>query len=152
MEQKQFFESAVDTLEILVSALGAGLAAWGIINLLEAYEVEAAKKKIALDYQNRIIELEMILQRISDDYAADKIPFEQYYALCTEYETEQNELLEALYGLDAEIAAQKRKAVNQILDAGSLTLIAPIIQKPDDVQYALDYADEKRRAYGAMPV
>ena len=33
----QFFTSAVDTLQTLVVALGAGLAVWGVINLLEGY-------------------------------------------------------------------------------------------------------------------
>ena len=33
----QFFSSAIDTLKILVIALGAGLGAWGVINLLEGY-------------------------------------------------------------------------------------------------------------------
>ena len=32
-----FFTSAVDTLKLLVIALGAGLAVWGVINLLEGY-------------------------------------------------------------------------------------------------------------------
>ena len=32
-----FFTSAVDTLQTLVVALGAGLAVWGMINLLEGY-------------------------------------------------------------------------------------------------------------------
>ena len=32
-----FFTSAIDTLQILVVALGAGLGAWGVINLLEEY-------------------------------------------------------------------------------------------------------------------
>ena len=31
-----FFASAIDTLKILVIALGAGLA-WGVVNLLEGY-------------------------------------------------------------------------------------------------------------------
>lgn len=33
----QFFTSAVDTLQTLVIALGAGLCVWGGINLLEGY-------------------------------------------------------------------------------------------------------------------
>lgn len=33
----EFFSSAVDTLKLLVIALGAGLAVWGVINLLEGY-------------------------------------------------------------------------------------------------------------------
>ena len=32
-----FFTSAIGTLKILVIALGAGLGAWGVINLLEGY-------------------------------------------------------------------------------------------------------------------
>lgn len=32
-----FFNSAVDVLQTLVIALGAGLAIWGAINLLEGY-------------------------------------------------------------------------------------------------------------------
>lgn len=32
-----FFTSAIDTLKILVIALGAGLGAWGVVNLLEGY-------------------------------------------------------------------------------------------------------------------
>ena len=30
-----FFTSAIDTLKVLVIALGAGLGVWGVINLLE---------------------------------------------------------------------------------------------------------------------
>ena len=33
----EFFSNAIDTLKILVIALGAGLGAWGVINLLEGY-------------------------------------------------------------------------------------------------------------------
>lgn len=33
----QFFASAVTTLQTLVMALGAGLAVWGVVNLLEGY-------------------------------------------------------------------------------------------------------------------
>jgi len=32
-----FFQSAITTLQTLVVALGAGLGAWGVINLLEGY-------------------------------------------------------------------------------------------------------------------
>ena len=32
-----FFASAIHTLKMLVIALGAGLGAWGVINLLEGY-------------------------------------------------------------------------------------------------------------------
>ena len=33
----EFFNSAVGVLQTLVIALGAGLAIWGVINLLEGY-------------------------------------------------------------------------------------------------------------------
>ena len=33
----EFFNSAVDVLQTLVIALGAGLGIWGVINLLEGY-------------------------------------------------------------------------------------------------------------------
>ena len=33
----KFFNQAIDILKILVMALGAGLAVWGVINLLEGY-------------------------------------------------------------------------------------------------------------------
>lgn len=33
----EFFASAIDTLKILVIALGAGLGGWGVIDLLEGY-------------------------------------------------------------------------------------------------------------------
>ena len=33
----EFFNQAIDILKIQVMALGAGLAVWGVINLLEGY-------------------------------------------------------------------------------------------------------------------
>ena len=33
----EFFNQAIDILKILVMALGAGLAVWGVFNLLEGY-------------------------------------------------------------------------------------------------------------------
>ena len=33
----EFFNQEIDILKILVMALGAGLAVWGVINLLEGY-------------------------------------------------------------------------------------------------------------------
>ena len=40
-----FFASAIDTLKILVIALGAGLGAWGVINLLEGYGMTIREPK-----------------------------------------------------------------------------------------------------------
>ena len=33
----EFFNSAIEVLQTLVVALGAGLCVWGVINLLEGY-------------------------------------------------------------------------------------------------------------------
>lgn len=33
----EFFTQAVDVLKVLVMAVGAGLGAWGVINLMEEY-------------------------------------------------------------------------------------------------------------------
>ena len=33
----EFFSNAIETLQTLVVALGAGLAVWGVVNLLEGY-------------------------------------------------------------------------------------------------------------------
>ena len=33
----EFFNQSIDILNVLVMALGAGLAVWGVINLLEGY-------------------------------------------------------------------------------------------------------------------
>ena len=33
----EFFNSAIDVLKVLVMALGAGLAVWGVVNLMEGY-------------------------------------------------------------------------------------------------------------------
>ncbi|RGG56552.1 conjugal transfer protein [Ruminococcus sp. AM29-19LB] len=43
----EFFNQAIDILKILVMALGAGLAVWGVINLLEGYgsDTPAAKSQ-----------------------------------------------------------------------------------------------------------
>ena len=42
-----FFSSAIDTLQTLVVAIGAGLAVWGAVNLLEGYGADnpAAKSQ-----------------------------------------------------------------------------------------------------------
>jgi hypothetical protein len=33
----EFFTAAIETLKVLVIALGAGLGVWGMVNLLEGY-------------------------------------------------------------------------------------------------------------------
>lgn len=41
----EFFASAVDTLKVLVMAIGCGLSAWGIVNLLEGYGADNPASK-----------------------------------------------------------------------------------------------------------
>lgn len=52
-----FFASAIDTLKILVIALGAGLGAWGVVNLLEGYgmitQVQTHKGNKEADHKHR---------------------------------------------------------------------------------------------------
>lgn len=43
----EFFASAVDTLKVLVMAIGCGLGAWGIVNLLEGYGADNPASKAA---------------------------------------------------------------------------------------------------------
>ena len=43
----EFFNQAIDILKILVMALGAGLAVWGVINLLEGYGSDNPAAKAA---------------------------------------------------------------------------------------------------------
>ena len=38
----EFFVEAINMLSVLVVALGAGLAVWGVINLLEGYGNDSA--------------------------------------------------------------------------------------------------------------
>lgn len=40
-----FFQSAIGVLQTLVTAIGAGLAVWGVINLLEGYGNDNAGAK-----------------------------------------------------------------------------------------------------------
>ena len=51
----QFFASAVTTLQTLVVALGAGLAVWGVVNLLEGYGSDnaAANAHVTLRSSNK---------------------------------------------------------------------------------------------------
>ncbi len=42
-----FFSSAIDTLQTLVIALGAGLGVWGVVNLLEGYGSDNHSKRFS---------------------------------------------------------------------------------------------------------
>ena len=43
----EFFTQAVNVLKILVMAVGAGLGAWGVINLMEGYGNDNPGAKIS---------------------------------------------------------------------------------------------------------
>ncbi len=45
----EFFASAVETLKVLVIAIGAGLGAWGIVNLLEGYVTDTPTAMLMFD-------------------------------------------------------------------------------------------------------
>ena len=62
----EFFNSAIDILKILVMALGAGLAVWGVINLLEGYGSDnpAAKSQgIKQAYPSAVRPVQLTLTR-----------------------------------------------------------------------------------------
>ena len=40
----EFFTQAVDVLKVLVMAVGAGLGAWGVINLMEGYAIDGWRR------------------------------------------------------------------------------------------------------------
>ena len=46
----QFFSSAIDTLQTLVVALGAGLGVWGVVNLLEGYGSDNPGSNTDMEY------------------------------------------------------------------------------------------------------
>ena len=146
------FSSETEVLTTLVGALGAGLGAWGTINLLEAYKRNAEKDEITAEYRSRINELDLLLQGLFEDKATGKITAAQYQAKCAEYDAEMDTLFEALHDLDKDIAAQKRHGMEQLLTGGRLALFAPFAGSPEDRQFALDYTDKKHRANGEMPV
>ena len=51
----EFFNQAIDILKILVMALGAGLAVWGVINLLEGYGSDNPAANAHVRYSNKKI-------------------------------------------------------------------------------------------------
>ena len=59
----EFFTSAIDTLQTLVVALGAGLGVWGVVNLLEGY------RDMKADYERQAASLSDILARLTAERA-----------------------------------------------------------------------------------
>ena len=53
----EFFNSAIEVLQTLVVALGAGLGVWGAINLLEGYGNDNPGSNIALPHSSTIVPL-----------------------------------------------------------------------------------------------
>ena len=49
-----FFASAINTLQTLVVALGAGLGVWGAINLLEGYGNDNPSAKAQMAHTNNL--------------------------------------------------------------------------------------------------
>lgn len=119
------FGEAVETLSTLTAALGGGLAAWGIINLLEAYDDAAAAKEVKEQYRRRMERIDLSLQGLFADKAAGKITAAQYKSQCAVYDAELDELIDAISEVDAEIAARKRQGLTQIMGGASLAALGP---------------------------
>lgn len=49
-----FFSSAIDTLKLLVIAIGAGIGVWGVINLLEGYAMKTPAPMLMYDREAKI--------------------------------------------------------------------------------------------------
>ena len=135
----EFWDEAVETLEILVSGLGAGLAAWGVINLIESYGDKAAYDEIAEDYRQRIKEVDLQLQQLFVDKATGRITPAQYNADCAVYDDEMDELREALHQLEREAEARKWRSVAQIMQGASLAAIAPCLLDADGSPVAEEF-------------
>ena len=69
----EFFNQAIDILKILVMALGAGLAVWGVINLLEGYGSDNPKilildePTVGLD-PKQIIEIRTLIRKLGKNH------------------------------------------------------------------------------------
>lgn len=123
----EFWDEAIETLQILVTRLGAGLAVWGVINLIESYEDKSAYDETAEDYRQRIKEVDLQLQQLFEDKATGRITPAQYKADCVVYDDEMDELREALRDLEREAEARKRRSMAQIIQGANLAAIAPFI-------------------------
>lgn len=82
----EFINQAVTVLQTLVVALGAGLAVWGVVNLMEGYG--NANDRIALVKECGFF--------CADDYfdfnACEDCPAKDYCDRYTDYKEDQNEL------------------------------------------------------------
>ena len=75
----EFFNQAIDILKILVMALGAGLAVWGVINLLEGYGSDnpAAKSQLMCDKvtHKKLIDSNLLFRKISRNLLSKMIQY-----------------------------------------------------------------------------
>ena len=151
MEQMNY-SNAAQILSTLVYGLGAGLGTWGIINLLDGYKREADIEQLTAEYRSRITEIDEIIMQLIDDKNCGRITIAEYKTKCAKYDAEMDECLEAIADLKAEIAAQKRQGLEQILTGGRIALISSFVGSPEDMQFALDYIDKRQQENKAMPV
>ncbi len=119
------YEKAIDTLSILIEGMGAGIAAWGVINLIEAYNDETAKKEVAGEYRRRISKINSRVQRLTRSRDTGKISNTRYQRRLARYETEQTALLTELAGWGAEIEARKKEGLQQIVRGAAFAGTAP---------------------------
>ena len=62
-----FFNSAVDVLQTLVVALGAGLGIWGVINLIYTYAFECGSYSSTLIVKNLFTKIDLTDRWFSSD-------------------------------------------------------------------------------------
>jgi PAS domain-containing protein len=125
------YEKAIETLSILIEGMGAGIAAWGVINLIEAYRDETANKEVAGEYRRRISQINSRVQRLTRSRDTGKISKTRYQRRLARYEAEQTALLTELAGMDAEIKARKKEGLQQIVRGASFTGAAPLVCDTD---------------------
>ena len=130
---EQFYDDAIEVLETIITALGAGVGVWGTINLIDAYQTEADKAEIIAEYHSRIHEIDRLVAQLYEDNKNGKISNSRYCKLTAAYEAEQAELIEAVYNFDKEVTAQKEQAVTQILKGGQIAMIAPLARHLDSL-------------------
>ena len=65
----EFFNSAIEVLKVLVMALGAGLAVWGVVNLLEGYGSDnpAANAHVHKVTHKNLIDNRLLFRNLDDE-------------------------------------------------------------------------------------
>jgi hypothetical protein len=128
MTQEQYDE-ALETLSTLIIALGAGLATWGVVNLLEAYEEQERMEKTAAWYKEQLAGLDERMGELSDRNAAGEIDERIFNGLYRSYGMELDTLNDALILYNTETKARKKEGLQQFIHGAALAQLAPHIRR-----------------------